>query len=80
MKRNLSAADLLGPCVCVERGFLDAGEQSVDERQTDTHTGEFVWNLSVILQLKSIRLFMQRTIRKLGDIFARYNYILYYIL
>jgi hypothetical protein len=24
----------------------------VDERQTDTHTGEFVWNLSVILQLE----------------------------
>jgi hypothetical protein len=24
----------------------------VDERQTDPHTGEFVWNLSVILQLE----------------------------
>jgi hypothetical protein len=37
-----------------------------------THTGEVVWNLSVIFE-SSIRLFMQRTIRKLGDIFARHN-------
>ena len=33
-------------------GTLDAGGQNVDEQQTDTHTGEFVWNLSVILQLE----------------------------
>jgi hypothetical protein len=33
-------------------GSLDTGGQSVDERKTDTHTGEFVWNLSVILQLE----------------------------
>jgi hypothetical protein len=33
-------------------GSLEAGGQSVDERQTDTHTGEFVWNLSVIFQME----------------------------
>jgi hypothetical protein len=33
-------------------GGLSTGGQSVDEWQTDTHTGEFVWNLNVILQLE----------------------------
>jgi hypothetical protein len=37
-----------------------------------THTGVIMWNLSVIFE-SSIRLFMQRTIRKLGYKFARYN-------
>jgi hypothetical protein len=38
--------------VSVWNGSLDVGGQRVDERQTDTHTGEFEWNLSVILQLE----------------------------
>jgi hypothetical protein len=33
-------------------GSLDTGGQSVDEWQTDTHAGEFVWNLNVMLQLE----------------------------
>ena len=37
-----------------------------------THTGEFVLDLNVFFK-SSIRLFMQKTIRKLGDIFARYK-------
>ena len=41
-----------GPLCLRGTGSLEVGWQSVDERQTDTHTGEFVWNLSVILQLE----------------------------
>jgi hypothetical protein len=36
------------------------------------HTGEVVWNLNVFFK-SSIRLFMQRTIKKLGGIPARYK-------
>ena len=44
-------ADLLGPCVCVERGLSTrVGKAWMDDRQT--HAGEFVWNLNVILQLE----------------------------
>ena len=46
-----AAADLLGPYVCVERGLSTrVGKAWMDDRQT--HAGEFVWNLSVILQLE----------------------------
>jgi hypothetical protein len=38
-----------------------------------THTGEVVWNLNVFFK-SSIRLFMQKTIKKLGDIPARYKW------
>ena len=37
------------------------------------YTGEVVLDLNVFFKL-SIRLFMQKTIRKLGDIFARYKW------
>ena len=37
-----------------------------------THTGEFLLDLNVFFK-SSIRLFMQKTIRKLGDIPARYK-------
>ena len=65
------AEDPLGPFVCADRV---SGNGWTKHRMSDKqmHTGEFVWNLSVIFE-SSIRLFMQKTIRKLGDIFARYK-------
>jgi hypothetical protein len=67
----LCAADPLGPFVCVER-VSSHGWTKLRMSDKQTHTGEFVWNLNVMFE-SSIRLFMQRTIRKLGDIFARYK-------
>ena len=70
MRRSI-ATDPLGPFVCVEwvssRGWT---KRQMSDKQT--HTGEFVWNLNVYFK-SSIRLFMQKTIRKLGDIFIRYK-------
>ena len=67
----LSAADPLGPFVW--NGSLVAGGQSVGRIDRQTHTGEVVWNLNVFFK-SSIRLFMQKTIKKLGDIPARYKW------
>jgi hypothetical protein len=66
-----AASDPLGPFVCFEpvssRGWTKC---RMSDKQT--HTGEVVWNLNVFFK-SSIRLFMQKTIRKLGDIFAKYK-------
>jgi hypothetical protein len=46
-----TAIDLLGPCVCVEQGLsMRVGKVWMSDKQT--HTGEFVWNLSVIFQIE----------------------------
>ena len=46
-----TVADSLGPCVCVERGLSTrVGKAWMSDKQT--HTGEFVWNLSVICQIE----------------------------
>jgi hypothetical protein len=68
---TIHAADPLGPFVCVEQvSSLGWTKHRMSDKQT--HTGEVVWNLNVFFK-SSIRLFMQKTIRKLGDIFARYK-------
>jgi hypothetical protein len=43
---------LSGSLCLRETGSLNVGGQSVDEWQTDTHAGEFVWNLNVIFQIE----------------------------
>ena len=66
-----AAEDPLGPFVCVE--WVSSREWT-SHRMSDkqTPTGEVVWNLNVFFKT-SIRLFMQKTIRKLGDILTRYK-------
>jgi hypothetical protein len=72
-KKRGCAADLLGPCVCVERGLSSrVGKAWMSDKQT--HTQESSCGIWVSFYNSSIRLFMQRTIRKLGDIFTRYNW------
>jgi hypothetical protein len=68
---RIIATDPLGPFVCMERVSRRGwAKRRMSDKQT--HTGEVVWNLNVFFK-SSIRLFMQKTIRKLGDVFVRYK-------
>jgi hypothetical protein len=69
--KKISAADPLGPFVCVER-VSSRGWTKHRMSDKQTHTGKVAWNLNVFFK-SSIRLFMQKTIKKLGDIPARYK-------
>ena len=48
---KLIAADPLGPFVCVEQ-VSSRGWTKCRMSDKQTHTGEFVWNLSVIFQIE----------------------------
>ena len=57
----------------MERGLsMQVGKAWMSDKQTHTHRRVCVESECNFTTL-SIRLFMQRTIRKLGDIFERYN-------
>ena len=67
---NEVATDTLGLCL---RGMVSSRRWARGRMNWQTDAGEVVLDLYVICQIEH-RLFMQKTIRKLGDIPARYKW------